>query len=207
MRKIYEIIPLALLTLVAVGCGKQDTTALSSDATGKMETRAKNDSPEAAKADGPAEAVAVFLEAVRTGNDEKASEMLSTVARQKTATLNRNVTPAASDTARFSVGKVDWVGQNGARVACTWTDMDAEGQSRTDEAVWVVRREVEGWRVVGVAAIVFPDAPPVVLNFEDPEDMVRQQKWIREEIRRRMQKELGELQAQGQENRENSLRR
>ena len=51
--------------------------------------------------------MAEFLEAVRTGNDEKAAKMLSTVARQKTAALNRNVTPPASDTARFAVGKVD----------------------------------------------------------------------------------------------------
>ena len=83
------------------------------------------------------------------------------------------------------------MGEDGARVACTWTDLDADGQPKTDEAIWVVRREPEGWRIVGVAAMVFPGEPPVVLNFEDPEDMLRKQQWVREEIRRRMEKEEG----------------
>ena len=78
-------------------------------------------------------------------------------------------------------------------MACTWTDVDADGQLKTDEAIWVVRREPEGWRIVGVAAMVFPGEPPVVLNFEDPDDMLRQQQWIREEIRRRTEKEAGGL--------------
>ena len=41
--------------------------------------------------------------------------------------------------------------------------------------------------------MVFPGEPPVVLNFEDPEDMLRQQQWVREEIRRRMEKEAGRI--------------
>lgn len=208
MRKIlYRFVPLFIAILMAAGCGKQEANKTSSTGS-QTDANAALGAPEATPSDGPAETVAVFLEAVRTGNDEKASRMLSTVAREKTASLNRSVTPPASDTARFSVGKVDWVGQDGARVACTWTDLDADGQPRSDEAIWVVRREAEGWRVVGVAAMIFPDEPPVVLNFEDPDDMVRQQNRIRDEIRRRMQKELGELQAKkDQENKENPVRR
>ena len=41
--------------------------------------------------------------------------MLSSVARKKTAALNRSVTPPASDTAKFTVGKVDYV-NGGAQV-------------------------------------------------------------------------------------------
>ena len=131
--------------------------------------------------------------------------MLSTVAREKTASLNRNVTPPASDTARFTVGKVEYVNDDGARVACTWTDLDEEGQPKSDEAIWVLRREHQGWRVVGVAAQVFPGEPPLLLNFEDPEDMFRKQQWVREEIRRRI--ESGGLQAQGGKKQEKSIRR
>ncbi len=152
------------------------------------------------KLDGPAAAVQEFLEALRTGNDEKASKMLSTAARQKTAALNRNVTPPASDTARFTIGKVDYVNDDGARVASTWTDLDEEGKPKTDEAVWVLRREDKGWHVAGVAAQVFPGEPPLLLNFEDPQDMARKQQWVREEIRKRS--EAGGLQAQGDEKRE-----
>ena len=132
--------------------------------------------------------------------------MLSALAREKTASLNRNVTPPASDTASFSIGKVDYVNDDGARVACTWTDIDENEQPRTDEAIWVLRREAAGWRIVGVAAQVFPGKEPLLLNFEDPEDMFRKQQWVREEIRRRM--EADGLQAhQDGENQENPIRR
>ena len=153
----------------------------------------------------PAAAVGEFLEALRTGNDERASKMLTATARQKTASLNRNVTPPASDTARFSIGKVDYVNDDGARVACTWTDLDEQGQPKTDEAIWVLRREQEGWRIAGVAAQVFPGEPPLLLNFEDPDDMFRKQQWVREEMRRRM--EAGSSQAQNEEKQEKSIRR
>jgi hypothetical protein len=196
----------ALVAVVVAGCGKPDGASPTSTSTGTDRAGADlADAQTPAKLEGPAAAVYDFLDAVRTGNDEKASHMLSTVAREKTASLNRNVTPPASDTARFTVGKIDYVGDDGARVACTWTDYDDQQQPRTDTAIWVLRREQEGWRVVGVAAHVFPDRDPVVLNFEDPEDMMRQQQWVREEMRKRIEQEG--LQAQEQGNQEKDIRR
>jgi hypothetical protein len=199
---------IALLSMVA-GCSKPTGTGESTTAqgSGTAAATATDRGDGAAKSGGPAEAVTAFLEAVRTGNDDEAAKMLSSVARQKTAALNRNVTPPASDTAKFTVGKVDYVGDDGARVACTWTDLDPEGQPKTDEAIWVVRRESNGWRIAGVAAQVFPGEPPLLLNFEDPEDMFRKQQWVREEIRRRMEKEESGLQAQGGEKQEKAIRR
>ena len=134
------------------------------------------------KPEGPAAVVQVFLEAIRTGNDEQASAMISTVARQKTAALG-GITPPASDTAKFSLGKVEYVGEDGARVASVWTDLDEEGQAQSTETVWVLRKEDEAWRVAGVAAMVFPGEEPLLLNFEDPEDMKRKQ----EEVRNRLE--------------------
>lgn len=200
MCRMRGIILWAVPFLIVAGCGKPPATDQSTTANPANAPAASSDPRVAAQTSGPAAAVAEFLEAVRTGNDEKATKMLSTVARQKTAALNRNVTPPASDTARFSVGKVSYVGENGARVKCTWTDFDPDGHPKTDDAVWVLRREPQGWRVAGVAALVFPDQPPVVLNFEDPEDMLRQQQWVRDEIRRRMEKEDSNRQAKGREN-------
>lgn len=189
MWKMRGIIVSALIVLMVVGCGKTEatkqtsTTAASVNPSAAVAAAAESD----VKLEPPAAATREFLEALRTGNDEKAVRMMSTVAREKAASLNRNVTPAASDTARFTVGKVDYVGENGARVACTWTDLDDEGKLSTDTAVWVLRREDEGWRIAGVAAKVFPDHDPVVLNFEDPDDLLRQQQWVRAEMLRRMQ--------------------
>jgi hypothetical protein len=201
MCKLHGVTAWAILALIVAGCGKTPGTSPPEAVSPAA------DATEVAKADGPAAAVSEFLEAVRTGNDEKATRMLSTLAREKTASLNRNVTPPASDTAKFAIGKVDYVDDEGARVASTWTDLDANGQPRTDEAIWVVRRQSDGWRVAGVAATVFPGEPPLVLSFEDPEDMLRKQQWVREEIRRRMEKEQPGSQAKGGENPEKPVRR
>jgi len=212
MRNLCKITVWAFLALMAAGCNQwfgtdpAATSSQSSDSKTATSDDASNDS-NIAQSDRPEAAVREFLEAIRTGNDKKATEMLSTVAQQKTAALNRNVTPPASDTARFAIGKVEYVGEDGARVASTWTDLDGDGQPKSDEAIWVLRHEAAGWRIAGVAAVVFPGEPPLLLNFEDPEDMFRKQQWVREEIRRRMEKEQGGLQAQDKEKSQKSIRR
>ncbi len=38
-----------------------------------------------------------------------------------------------------------------------------------DRVVWMLKKQGEGRRIAGMATRMFPDMPPVVLNFEDPE--------------------------------------
>lgn len=197
---------LMVFALLVPGCGKPSPTGeVSSDQKPGDAVAANTESQDNAQLEAPAAAAHEFLEALRTGNDERASKLLTATARQKTASLNRNVTPPASDTARFSIGKIEYVNDDGARVACTWTDFDEQGQPKTDEAVWVLRREQDGWRIAGVAAQVFPGESPVLLNFEDPDDMFRKQQWVREEMRRRIMADSPEPQTG--EKPEKSLRR
>jgi hypothetical protein len=205
MRKIGALAGLLVAAIVVAGCTKPEGTNPTAASSGNGVAAGAASGGAAAKLEGPAAAVQEFLEALRTGDDGKATRMLTAVAREKTATMNRNVTPPASDTARFAIGQVEHLGNDAARVACTWTDFDEEGKAKTDEAIWVLRREQEGWRVAGVAAKVFPGEPPLVLSFEDPEDMFRKQQWVREEIRRRM--EGGGLQAQDDGKPEKPVRR
>ena len=204
----------AILAVGVVGCQKSEGTpgaavpaANGSANTADAEQAQANPAPApvAARLDGPAAAVFEFLEAVKTGDDAKATQMLSTVARQKTAALNRSVSPPASDTARFQIGKVEYRREDLAAVTCTWTDLDEKGEPQADEAIWMARREPQGWRIAGVAATVFPNEPPLLLNFEEPEEMLQKQQWVRDEIRRRQQQ--AELQAQGQESPPKPLRR
>jgi hypothetical protein len=182
---------LAVLALGTFGCG---TSGQPSGAAGGADASKDGQvtaTATAAADDGPAASVTIFLEAVRTGNDAKATQMLSATARAKLedSPTKRSVTPPASDTARFEVGKVEYIGKDGARVACTWTDMDENGKPRSDSALWVLRHEAGGWRVAGVAATVFPGEPPLLLNFEDPDDMAKKQEWLRAEVARRTQAE------------------
>jgi hypothetical protein len=204
----FTLVALALISFF--GCGKSDGPGQTGTPTDKNTQSTVSTAPSTvgkipSDLEPPAAACFEFLEAVRAGNDEKASQMLSTTAREKASALNRSVTPPASDTARFSVGKVKYINEDGAQVESTWIDTDDDGQPRSDAAVWVLRREQQGWRVVGVAATIFPGEPPLVLNFEDPDDMLKKQQLVRDEIRRRTENE--NLQAKEPENSGNSMRR
>jgi hypothetical protein len=94
------------------------------------------------------------------------------------------VAPPGSDTAKFRVGHVEVVDAQ-AQVHSEWTDLDSDGLLHTDEIVWLVRRDAEGWRIVGMSTEVFADRDPVLLNFEEPEEMLRQQQLAEEELARR----------------------
>jgi hypothetical protein len=134
---------------------------------------------------GPEKAVEAFLQAVKKGDDAQAEALLTPTAKQKTKQAGLDVAPPASDTAQFQVGQVEIVGPGAAHVGCELTDLDDSGQPHTSKIVWMLREEANGWRIAGMATKVFDDQPPVILNFEDPDDMVRKQKLVEEEAVRR----------------------
>ena len=144
--------------------------------------------PSAGQATAPAErTVVTFLEAIRRGDDATARGLLSVAARTKTDELGLSVAPPVEDTATYAVKACEVVSEAGdvVHVATTWTDTDADGFQTSDNVVWVVRLDPEGWRVVGMAMRVFEDLPPLLLNFEDPEDMLAKQELVAEELKRR----------------------
>lgn len=153
----------------------------------------------------PAGAVFAFLDALRRGDDEKILAMYTVRAREEVARLDQQFAPRGSDTARFQVGKVEYLNEAGARVACTWTDLDQDGQPHTLDFLWMVRREPQGWRVAGMAATPFPGEPPVLLDFENLQETIEKVNLLAEEIRRRG--EMGTRAARQPENSQDSLRR
>lgn len=164
---IHRIIPLASLLAFTVGCG-QSSQPVANQEGGPVQVANIPGAPD--------QTVQNFLEAVRTGNDAQASAMMSPVARQKIAEKNLVVAPPGTATAKFSVSKVEYITpeKDGAHVWSTWTDVaDDQGHTRSDVIIWVLRGESEGWRIVGMVTKVYPDQPPLVLNFEDPDDMTR----------------------------------
>jgi ketosteroid isomerase-like protein len=134
--------------------------------------------------DGPDAVMAAFLEAIRKGDDKTASELLTTLARQKTGEMEMVVAPPGSDTASFKVLEVEIEGDE-AQVGTEWTDLDGDGRPRADKIVWMLRNEADGWRIHGMATRVFQDLAPIILNFEDPVDMLRKQRQAEDEIARR----------------------
>jgi hypothetical protein len=132
-------------------------------------------------------AVAAFLDAVKRGDDATARGMLTTVARAKTEELGMSVAPPVADTATYAVRECEIVSDAGdvAHVATVWTDVAADGSQSSENVIWVVRLDPEGWRVVGMALRVFDDMPPLLLNFEDPDDMIAKQEMVATELERR----------------------
>jgi hypothetical protein len=215
MRRYQGWAILLVLALTAWGCNKTDQTQKAGTPTNTTAPAGNNQKPSAAttddpasKLDGPKLTVYHFLESLRKGDDERANSLLTPLAREKTAAMDYRLTPTASDNARFTIDSVDYVGDDGARVAMTWTDVDDEGKATSDKAIWVLRKEAEGWRVVGTAAIFFPGEEPVVLNFENPAEV----KKTLEEVSARMNRVNepageGSLQAEQTDKPDDAVRR
>jgi hypothetical protein len=142
----------------------------------------------------PQAAVGVFLEAVRTGDDARAAEMLTETACKKTREMNMVIAPPGSKTAQYEVGECEMV-SGGAHVAATWSDLGDDGKRRNDTIVWILREQPQGWRIAGMATKLFNDQPPLILNFEDPQDMVRKQQLAEQEMERRMKNDPAGLKA------------
>jgi hypothetical protein len=208
--------PLAVVLLVAAaGCGASGNGSTSHAATsnkaavkdagdvaaggenqaagtvadGKTTTRPKVAHISLAETNTPEKAVTVFLEAVRKGDDERAAGMFTPLAREKAAGMGIQVAPKGSDTAGFEVGKVDYLADDGARVQSKWTDLDKDNNQRTDEITWMVRKEAEGWRVAGMATVVFDGKPPLLLDFENPQETMQKLELLRREMERQAQSE------------------
>jgi len=171
------------------GCGKPASVGPESASKGDG-TESAGDGSQASpalvlKAATPEAAATEFLEAVRTGNDRVAEAMFTNLARERIGELDIQVAPRGSDTARFEVGKAELLDPDGARVPCKWTDLDKEGKSRTDDMIWMLRKQSEGWRVAGMAATVFEGENPLLLDFENPKETIEKLEMLRDEIARR----------------------
>lgn len=123
----------------------------------------------------PKQTIAHYLEAVKDGNEKRVTALLTDVARRKTAEARIAVAPPGSETAVYSVGTVEFVtaDKTTAHVASTWTDMDENEKPQTLPIVWVVRQEPAGWRVAGMMTRTSPGQPMLVLNFEEPAEVLR----------------------------------
>ncbi|MGQ9605956.1 MAG: hypothetical protein ACUVTW_07115 [Thermogutta sp.] len=178
--------------LVLPGCGGP-ANAPKPAATGDQESSVPQSRATANAADetadntgDPISATKVFLEAVRTGDDEKVVAMFTQLARQQAGELNRQFAPVGSDTARYEVSdKVEYLAEDGARVMSTWTDLGADGKPRSDEIMWMLRKEPNGWRIAGMAAVIFPGEPPLLLDFENMKETLRKVELLAEELERR----------------------
>jgi hypothetical protein len=157
------------------GCGGSDTPT---DAQAQAQPNAPPLPPEVVTRE--------FLEAVRTGDHVKADALLTDMAREKTKQVDLQMAPTATPTAKYEVGEVEIMEGQVAHVESFWTDIGEDGKPKTIPFVWALRLDKDGWRIGGVATKLFDDAPLLLLNFEDPEDMLHKQAMLEAEMTRRM---------------------
>jgi len=195
MRSKHAVWLSVLMGALLTGCGKPASSGPDA-ASGGNRGAADKSAPVADDAgsstaprnmDSPEGAVYQFLTAIRAGDDKKTEAMFTNLARAKIAELQYNVTPPGSDTASFQLGKVEYLADDGARVEATWSDLDVDGKRQTENMLWMVRREPEGWRIAGMAATVFPGEPPVLLDFENLQEALLKLQMLKEEIAKRGQ--------------------
>ena len=183
------LFPKQLLVLVAiVSLAAVNLTGCCGDSCDKpapAKKDAEGQKGDAAKLTGPAATTYAFLDAARRGDDDKATSMLTPTAREEISRLKLKVAPKSSDTAKFDVGEVKSVSDKIAHVASRWTDVDAAGKPQPHEMTWILRQVDEGWRIGGMATVVFEGERPLLLNFEKPQEMLRQKQMLGEEVARR----------------------
>jgi hypothetical protein len=177
-----------------VGCKKPDESAQavfddlqkSGDQTASPETAQLQDAT-------PIEATTLFLESLRTGDEDMADALLTDKAREETSNHSLAVKPPGSDSAVFTIGEAALVG-DGAQVNSTWTDVNAHGEEETHEIVWILRQNEKRWRIAGMATRLPGDTEPLILNFEDPADMLTQQELAETRMAERTRESLQQAQ-------------
>ena len=135
----------------------------------------------------PKQTVELFLTSLREGDDASTSRLLTAKARSETAKHDMIVRPPGSQTAHFVVGQIIYTTERRdiAHVESNWADIDDAGRRQNYEIVWIVRKDLDGWGVAGMATELFAGEAPLVMNFEDPLDMLAQQQRAELELTRR----------------------
>lgn len=121
----------------------------------------------------PEQVVTEFLNAMKTGNEGVAAGLLTEKARTETAKHSLAVQPPGSPSAAYEVaqGEVSPDDPTLAQVGCLWIEKDEEGAEHSEQVVWVLRKETNGWRVCGMATQMPTREEPVFFDFENPTEM------------------------------------
>lgn len=174
MRRIVLIGVLSCSAALA-GCNKSEQQASAPAAPAPLPVVA------------PELVVTEFLEAVRTGNDKLAEAKLTELAREKTRKMDLMVAPPGSPTAKYEVGAAEVAQENQlAYVESRWTDIGADGKPEITEFVWALRMDAGQWRIGGVATQPYPNMPFLQLDFENPEEMLKQSQLAEQEYQRQL---------------------
>ncbi|WP_345687791.1 hypothetical protein [Novipirellula caenicola] len=162
----------AFLLVATVGCGgSEDVAQQASPKANVASTTAKSPAETSAT-----DVVSQFLDQVRRGGENSgAGELLTQRAQSELKRIGRTVQPIGSPDARFNVTQAREVPNepNSMLVQSIWSEPGPEGTQNDFEVVWAVQRETAGWRISGLAMEIDPTEPPIVIDFENGDEMAK----------------------------------
>ncbi len=164
--------PALLLTIsIFAGCNgsKSDQTVQSGT---QPETTAPATKPVVVDGVGtePAQAVAVFLDSLRRGDETAANSMLTSLARDQVLKTNFQIEPPGTPDGKYQIGRVGfpYPEKTVALVECQWSEPGTAGaQPEVVDIVCEVHQEAEGWRIAGLVFKVSETEDALVLDFEN----------------------------------------
>jgi hypothetical protein len=183
----FRCLTIAALSLpLTVGCGggSTSTTADNTPAAGGAKTSGSESTATATAGtttsqpkvvDGagtePAQAVAIFLDSLRRGDETAANAVLTTKSREEIAKTNRVLQPLGTPEGQFKIGRLSFPYSDVSDVAlveCVWTEPAQAGEPEISiDIVCEVHKESEGWRISGMVVSMTGTDESVVLDFED----------------------------------------
>ena len=118
----------------------------------------------------PAQAVAVFLDSLRRGDEATANGVLTNLAREQVQKTNFQIQPLGSPEGKYQIGRVafPYAEKNVALVECQWSEPSVAGQPpEMTEIICEVHQETEGWRIAGLIFKIAESEETLVLDFEN----------------------------------------
>lgn len=118
----------------------------------------------------PAQAVAVFLDSLRRGDEKTANGVLTSRAREEVQKTNYQIQPPGTPDGKYEIGRVGYPypEKNVALVECQWTEPSAPGLAPdVMEIVCEVHQEADGWRISGLGFKIVGTEEALLLDFEN----------------------------------------
>lgn len=168
--KLLGITGLALF----IGCGSPSESQVAQQSAPEPTAAAPASNDAVAS---PSDVVSQFLDEVRRGGENsRANDYLTEVARTELNRIGQSVTPMGSPDARYQVTRAEpYPGdENSMLVHSVWSEPSESGPSVEIQVVWALQRESAGWRISGLAIQEDENSEPVVLDFENAEMMAQQ---------------------------------
>lgn len=155
--------------------------------------------PELKEVDEPIRMTYYFIRALQMQKEKAVLAMLTEKALAERLKRAIPLGPDFLQNADVDLGNVQYLKDEetqqevGAHVGTTWMIPDPETKETYEENIaWVFRKEDNTWRVAGMIAVLDPQYPPILVNFEDVEETLRKYRSIEEEIAQRIANETRE---------------